>query len=127
MALTKRDLSTSPRDLSSPPAQDAGSGGALLFADDFARTNGSSLGASWAQVQGAWLTDGQAETDSDSPDVAIARPASCSGCLVSARVVGFGVPEVSLFARAPSTASTTDRYEVTLLGSGRRRGAAAWA
>ncbi|GAC1343929.1 MAG: hypothetical protein NVSMB23_18280 [Myxococcales bacterium] len=92
----------------------------LLFSDDFA-TNiapDRGLGPSWATT-GLWFVNGRrAITDLDGVDRATLTSRSCADCRVEARVLGFGVPETAISARA---APNGDRYELVLLGSGRLR------
>jgi hypothetical protein len=90
----------------------------VLFADAFERT-ARGLGDAWS-TSGLWKTQlGRAETNLNGPNRAAARDVACADCRVEARVLGFGVPEVVLFLRAPTATNGTDRYEAALLGTGR--------
>ncbi|HVE85332.1 MAG TPA: hypothetical protein VND93_20910, partial [Myxococcales bacterium] len=91
------------------------SGGTLLLSDAFNRT-GTSLGGSWG-TYGLWRTDGRAYTDSTGADLAFTSGASCADCRVEANLIGFGVQEVGVVARAQA-ASPKDRYDVILRPDG---------
>src|SRR5438270_13552716 len=71
------------------------------------------MGANWS-TSGAWYTDGRAVTDLDGADRATEKPFACGDCSVSASLRGYGVPELGVFVRAPSTTSN-ERYDAVLL------------
>jgi hypothetical protein len=98
---------------------DCGTCGTTLFADTFDRDipPDEGLGASWSTAVGAWFTDGRAQSDRDSGNLATERVAVCADCTVQASLLGFGVRETGLTLRSPSV-SSTDRYDVILQGSG---------
>src|SRR5262249_29738434 len=102
-----------PADAGVPPVA-----GQVLFEDHFDRhspdvNTSDALGSSWTTT-GYWFTDGRALSDQDTSERATETVASCRDCIVSARVNGFGVPEVGVFLRANSS----NRYDAILTGSG---------
>ncbi len=101
-----------PADLSSPPA-------GTLFSDGFDRqiAPDGGLGSGWLVVTGHFYTDGRAISDAGGGNQAAATAASCADCTVRASLLGFGVPEVGLYLRAPQ-AGSRDRYDVVLTGAG---------
>ena len=106
------DLTSGPADMSMPPS-------GVLFSDGFNRqiAPDGGLGAGWLGVTGHWYTDGRAISDASSGNQAAATAATCGDCTVRASVLGFGVPEVGVYLRAPQ-AGSRDRYDVVLTGAG---------
>ncbi|MBS2032541.1 MAG: hypothetical protein JST54_32005 [Deltaproteobacteria bacterium] len=109
-----------PVDAGSP---DAGGVETLIFSDDFT-TNiqpDDGLGAKWSLPSGYWYVDSKmAISDLDGADQATENVVTCQNCRVQSALVGFGVPEVGIFARAPS-ATSTDRYEAVIASNGNVR------
>jgi len=102
---------------------DAGGVETLIFSDDFT-TNinpDDGLGSNWSLPSGLWYVDSKmAISDLDGADQATEKLVTCQNCRVQSALVGFGVPEIGIFVRAPSTTST-DRYEAVIARNGNLR------
>jgi hypothetical protein len=114
-----RDLSVPP-DLSMPPPADLGVPPGPLFSDAFDRTvaTDTGLGPNWTLDSGFWFTHNVAETDSDSGNLATENQVKCGDCRVDVKVLGFGVPAIGPYLRAPAPTNANDRYDAVLTTSG---------